>query len=191
VPIRSLTSMRLYLPADACGGQLTGLSGEITSPRYPESYPNDAECHWSIRATDGPLTLVFADFQVEGSQGCGFDYVALFDGPTAAAPHLGRYCGSTRPPRTVSSTRHLFILFKSDFNIVGRGFKAHFYSGVGFGGRWEGCGDGVLLSGVGFGWFGAEPGIGLCDPCGSLPAWDVLCPWPWPHQMLPFPKTFG
>lgn len=114
---------------DACGGQLTGLSGEITSPRYPESYPNDAECHWSIRATDGPLTLVFADFQVEGSQGCGFDYVALFDGPTAAAPHLGRYCGSTRPPRTISSTRHLFILFKSDFNIVGRGFKAHFYSG--------------------------------------------------------------
>ncbi|POI26232.1 hypothetical protein CIB84_010017 [Bambusicola thoracicus] len=78
---------------DACGGQLTGLSGEITSPRYPESYPNDAECHWSIRATDGPLTLIFADFQVEGGQGCGFDYVALFDGPTAAAPHLGRYCG--------------------------------------------------------------------------------------------------
>uniref|UniRef100_G1NFR3 CUB domain containing protein 2 n=1 Tax=Meleagris gallopavo TaxID=9103 RepID=G1NFR3_MELGA len=83
---------------DACGGQLTGLSGEIASPRYPESYPNDAECRWSIRATDGPLTLIFADFQVEGGQGCGFDYVALFDGPTAAAPHLGRYCGSTRPP---------------------------------------------------------------------------------------------
>ncbi|XP_021261216.1 CUB domain-containing protein 2 isoform X2 [Numida meleagris] len=114
---------------DACGGQLTGLSGEITSPRYPESYPNDAECRWSIRATGGPLTLVFADFQVEGGQGCGFDYVALFDGPTATAPNLGRYCGSARPPRTISSTQHLFILFKSDFNIVGRGFKAHFYSG--------------------------------------------------------------
>ncbi|XP_042675713.1 CUB domain-containing protein 2 isoform X2 [Centrocercus urophasianus] len=114
---------------DACGGQLTGLSGEIASPQYPESYPNDAECHWSIRATDGPLTLIFADFQVEGGQGCGFDYVALFDGPTAAAPHLGRYCGSTRPPRIISSTQHLFILFKSDFNIVGRGFKARFYSG--------------------------------------------------------------
>ncbi|NXY76173.1 CDCP2 protein, partial [Glareola pratincola] len=118
------------LPADACGGQLTGLSGEITSPRYPESYPNDAECRWSIVGTDGggPLTLVFADFQVEGGQGCGFDYVALFDGPTAAAPRLGRYCGSARPPRTVSSTPYLLVLFKSDFNIGGRGFKAHFYS---------------------------------------------------------------
>ncbi|XP_053929260.1 CUB domain-containing protein 2 isoform X1 [Cuculus canorus] len=116
---------------DACGGQLTGLSGEITSPRYPESYPNDAECRWRIGGAggSGPLTLVFTDFQVEGGQGCIFDYVALFDGPTAAAPRLGRYCGSTRPPRTISSTPHLLILFKSDFNIGGRGFKAHFYSG--------------------------------------------------------------
>ncbi|NXU72577.1 CDCP2 protein, partial [Oreotrochilus melanogaster] len=97
---------------DACGGQLTGLSGEITSPRYPESYPNDAECRWSV----------------EGGQGCSFDYVALFDGPTITAPSLGRYCGSTRPPPTVSSTQHLLILFRSDFNIGGRGFKAHFYS---------------------------------------------------------------
>uniref|UniRef100_A0A8B9TNN9 CUB domain containing protein 2 n=1 Tax=Anas platyrhynchos TaxID=8839 RepID=A0A8B9TNN9_ANAPL len=106
-----------YRKGNACGGQLTGLSGEITSPRYPESYPNDAECRWSIG--------------MEGGQGCGFDYVALFDGPTASAPRLGRYCGSARPPRTVSSTQHLLVLFKSDFNIVGRGFKAHFYSGVG------------------------------------------------------------
>uniref|UniRef100_A0A8C5ICS8 CUB domain containing protein 2 n=1 Tax=Junco hyemalis TaxID=40217 RepID=A0A8C5ICS8_JUNHY len=84
---------------DACGGQLTGLSGEITSPRYPESYPNDAECRWSIGGASGggPLTLVFADFQMEGGQGCGFDYVALFDGPTVTAPSLGRYCGSTQP----------------------------------------------------------------------------------------------
>ncbi|NWX51578.1 CDCP2 protein, partial [Steatornis caripensis] len=121
------------LPTDACGGQLTGLSGEITSPRYPESYPNDAECRWSIggAGSSGPLTLVFTDFQVEGSQGCGFDYVALFDGPTTTAPRLGQYCGSARPPHTVSSTPYLLILFKSDFNIGGRGFKAHFYSGAG------------------------------------------------------------
>ncbi|NWR62051.1 CDCP2 protein, partial [Bucorvus abyssinicus] len=118
------------LLADACGGQLTGLSGEITSPHYPESYPNDAECRWSIggAGSSGPLTLVFVDFQVEGGQGCGFDYVALFDGPTTAAPRLGHYCGNARPPRTVSSVPHLLIIFKSDFNIGGRGFKAYFYS---------------------------------------------------------------
>lgn len=79
---------------------------------------------------------MFADFQMEGGQGCGFDYVALFDGPTVTAPSLGRYCGSARPPRTVSSTPHLLIIFKSDFNIGGRGFKAHFYSGLWVSGWW-------------------------------------------------------
>lgn len=74
---------------------------------------------------------MFVDFQVEGGQGCGFDYVAVFDGPTTAAPRLGHYCGNTRPPRTISSTPHLLIIFKSDFNIGGRGFKAYFYSGAG------------------------------------------------------------
>ncbi|KFW64170.1 CUB domain-containing protein 2, partial [Pygoscelis adeliae] len=98
---------------DACGGQLTGLSGEITSPRYPESYPNEAECRWSIGGAGGPLTLVFTDFQVEGGQGCTFDYVALFDGPTTAAPRLGRYCGSARPPRTVVRVVGWFALIFS------------------------------------------------------------------------------
>lgn len=140
------------LLADACGGQLTGLSGEITSPRYPESYPNDAECRWSIGGASGggPLTLVFADFQMEGGQGCGFDYVALFDGPTVTAPRLGRYCGSARPPRTISSTPHLPIIFKSDFNIGGRGFKAHFYSGAGVSGWWGSGKD--VGTGTGLGW---------------------------------------
>uniref|UniRef100_A0A8C7A696 NADH-cytochrome b5 reductase-like n=1 Tax=Nothoprocta perdicaria TaxID=30464 RepID=A0A8C7A696_NOTPE len=115
-----------------CGGELTALSGEITSPDYPENYPNNAECRWSIRAAAGTsVRLVFADFQVENDDECSFDYVALFDGATAAAARLGRYCGSSRPPRTVSSGHELLVVFKSDFNIGGRGFKAYFYSGTG------------------------------------------------------------
>uniref|UniRef100_A0A8B9P6B4 CUB domain containing protein 2 n=1 Tax=Apteryx owenii TaxID=8824 RepID=A0A8B9P6B4_APTOW len=115
---------------DVCGGELTALSGEITSPDYPDNYPNNAECRWSIRAAAGAgVTLVFADFQVENDEECSFDYVALFDGPTAAAARLGRYCGSRSPPRAVSSGRELLVVFKSDFNIGGRGFKAYFYSG--------------------------------------------------------------
>lgn len=25
-----------------------------------------------------------------------------------------------------------------------------------------------------FGWFFVEPGVGLSDPCGSLPTWEIL-----------------
>ncbi|NXA31451.1 CDCP2 protein, partial [Eudromia elegans] len=114
---------------DVCGGELTALSGEITSPDYPEHYPNNAECRWSIRAAVGTsVRLVFTDFQVENDEQCSFDYVALFDGATVAAARLGHYCGSSSPPRTVSSGHELLVVFKSDFNIGGRGFKAYFYS---------------------------------------------------------------
>ncbi|XP_010210917.1 PREDICTED: CUB domain-containing protein 2 [Tinamus guttatus] len=83
---------------DVCGGELTALSGEITSPDYPENYPNNAECRWSIRAAVGTsVRLVFADFQVENDEECSFDYVALFDGATAAAPRLGPGCKSQGP----------------------------------------------------------------------------------------------
>lgn len=114
--------------ADVCGGVLTGLSGVLASPEYPNNYPNNVECHWVIRAA-GPTTvkLVFVDFQVEGNEECTYDYVAVLGGPGLAS---GRhYCGSTRPPTLVSLGHELQVVFKSDFNIGGRGFKAYYFSG--------------------------------------------------------------
>ncbi|XP_028367000.1 CUB domain-containing protein 2 [Phyllostomus discolor] len=113
---------------DVCGGVLTGLSGVLTSPEYPNNYPNNVECHWVIRAT-GPATvkLVFVDFQVEDSDECAYDYVAVLGAPGPV--HRHRYCGSSRPPTLVSLGHELQVIFKSDFNIGGRGFKAYYFSG--------------------------------------------------------------
>uniref|UniRef100_A0A8C8SUX1 CUB domain containing protein 2 n=1 Tax=Pelusios castaneus TaxID=367368 RepID=A0A8C8SUX1_9SAUR len=116
---------------DVCGGVLTGLSGVITSPDYPENYPNNAECHWIIQAAPNSIIrLDFADFQMENNEGCNFDYVAVFDGPTMGDPHLSHHCGNMKPPDIVSSMHELLVVFKSDFNIGGRGFKAYFFSGM-------------------------------------------------------------
>uniref|UniRef100_A0A2K5N728 CUB domain containing protein 2 n=1 Tax=Cercocebus atys TaxID=9531 RepID=A0A2K5N728_CERAT len=113
---------------DVCGGVLTGLSGVLTSPEYPNNYPNSMECHWVIRAA-GPASvkLVFVDFQVEGNEECTYDYVAVLGGPGPTRGH--HYCGSTRPPTLVSLGHELQVIFKSDFNIGGRGFKAYYFSG--------------------------------------------------------------
>uniref|UniRef100_A0A5F8HII6 CUB domain containing protein 2 n=1 Tax=Monodelphis domestica TaxID=13616 RepID=A0A5F8HII6_MONDO len=113
---------------DSCGGVLTGLSGVITSPEYPSSYPNNAECHWVIRASgSSSIKLVFADFQVESNRACNYDYVAVIEGPGPAGG--SHYCGSTKPPDLVSAGREVQVVFKSDFNIAGRGFKAFYFSG--------------------------------------------------------------
>ncbi|XP_057713569.1 CUB domain-containing protein 2 isoform X1 [Corythoichthys intestinalis] len=115
---------------DMCGGVLTGLSGVISSPGYPAEYSNDADCTWLIRVSNSSaVTLLFLDFQMENNEGCHFDYVALFDGPTVTHHHLGTYCGTDKPPTTVTTANQLLLVFKSDFNIGGRGFKAYYYSG--------------------------------------------------------------
>uniref|UniRef100_A0A8C2HMM3 CUB domain-containing protein n=1 Tax=Cyprinus carpio TaxID=7962 RepID=A0A8C2HMM3_CYPCA len=113
-----------------CGGVLTGLSGVISSPGYPLEYNNNADCSWTVHVSNqSVVSLVFLDFQLENNEGCNFDYVALFDGPSVKHHHLGNYCGNERPPNTVTTSNHLLVVFKSDFNIGGRGFKAYYYSG--------------------------------------------------------------
>uniref|UniRef100_A0A672JQL9 CUB domain containing protein 2 n=1 Tax=Salarias fasciatus TaxID=181472 RepID=A0A672JQL9_SALFA len=115
---------------DMCGGVLTGLSGVISSPGYPQEYSNNADCSWAIHVSNmSVVTLVFLDFQLENNEGCNFDYVALFDGPTVTHRHLGKYCGTDKPPNMVTTSNQLLVVFKSDFNIGGRGFKAYYYSG--------------------------------------------------------------
>uniref|UniRef100_A0A8C9YV95 CUB domain containing protein 2 n=1 Tax=Sander lucioperca TaxID=283035 RepID=A0A8C9YV95_SANLU len=117
-------------PLDMCGGVLTGLSGVISSPGYPQEYSNNADCSWAIHVSNtSVVTLVFLDFQLENNEGCNFDFVALFDGPTVTHRHLGKYCGADKPPNIVTTSNHLLVIFKSDFNIGGRGFKAYYYSG--------------------------------------------------------------
>ncbi|XP_020784803.1 CUB domain-containing protein 2 [Boleophthalmus pectinirostris] len=115
---------------DMCGGVLTGLSGVISSPGYPQEYSNNADCSWAIHVSNSSVvSLVFLDFQLENNEGCNFDFVALFDGPTVTHRHLGKYCGAEKPPKTVTTSSQLLVVFKSDFNIGGRGFKAYYYSG--------------------------------------------------------------
>ncbi|XP_029559757.1 CUB domain-containing protein 2 [Salmo trutta] len=117
---------------DMCGGVLTGLSGIISSPGYsPDTqYSNNADCSWTVHVSNrSVVSLVFLDFQLENNEGCNFDFVALFDGPTITHRHLGNYCGGEKPPKIVTTSNQLLVVFKSDFNIGGRGFKAYYYSG--------------------------------------------------------------
>uniref|UniRef100_A0A672T9Z4 CUB domain-containing protein n=1 Tax=Sinocyclocheilus grahami TaxID=75366 RepID=A0A672T9Z4_SINGR len=125
----NVTSFVPFSKSDMCGGVLTGLSGVISSPGYPLEYNNNADCSWTVHVSNqSVVSLVFLDFQLENNEGCNFDYVALFDGPSVKHRHLGNYCGNERPPNTVTTSNHLLVVFKSDFNIGGRGFKAYYFS---------------------------------------------------------------
>ena len=57
-----------------------------------------------------------------------YDFVELFDGPTASSASLGRFChmGATMVMSTGSS---ILVRFRSDYSNAGRGFHARYSTG--------------------------------------------------------------
>ena len=49
----------------ACGGSFIGDTGSVTSPGYPEMYPSNMDCGYSIRSiTRGQIQVVFDEFHL-------------------------------------------------------------------------------------------------------------------------------
>ena len=53
---------------------MSGLAGEIVSPGYPDNYPNNSVCEWTITGREGDrIRLTFTDFALEDSLNCQLD----------------------------------------------------------------------------------------------------------------------
>ncbi|XP_033347146.1 cubilin [Bombus vosnesenskii] len=119
---------------DGCGGTLHGNSREISSPKFPAKYPNNAECIWEIIADNGyHVGLVFVDrFNLESSPNCEKDYVQMFDWVTDAKnkssigmwKDLGKVCGRNTPLTFNSTSNRMKVIFHSNEAIQGDGFRA-------------------------------------------------------------------
>lgn len=99
---------------------------ELSSPNYPGLYPNNTDCIRVITAPIGhTLKLDFRDkFSLEPSEECKFDYLEIRDGAHGYDPLIGRYCGESYPPAIPSTSRSLWLRFRSDENIEYSGFRA-------------------------------------------------------------------
>jgi len=63
-----------------CGGQLNTPNTLITSPSYPENYPKDIQCIWSIVAPPGArIRLQLISLDLEVSPGCVYDRIDIID----------------------------------------------------------------------------------------------------------------
>ena len=94
----------------ACGANITHVSGIVTSPSYPDSYPHMADCIYLIYNLNGSyinFTLVNMDIACEASTAVG-DYLELRDGMSANSPLIGRFCGIRSIP-VLMQTSHSYI----------------------------------------------------------------------------------
>ena len=79
--------------AGACGGHFTAPNGLIYSPSYPENYPDNADCIYTISQPTGTVILMkFLSMDIYSYQ-CS-DYLEIRDGPSDDSHLLDKLCGN-------------------------------------------------------------------------------------------------
>jgi uncharacterized protein (TIGR03382 family) len=102
-------------PPINCDEEFTTAFGTVTSPNFPDNYPNDADVTSCINP-GFPVNLSFTDFLLETN----FDFLTIFDGNTGEV--FGTFTGTDTPPDIESS--FLVLRFTSDFSVTRTGFSA-------------------------------------------------------------------
>ncbi|XP_050739097.1 neuropilin-2-like [Eriocheir sinensis] len=141
----SILGLLPLLPSAAtingCGGTVDTRehhSGFLTSPGYPDHYPEDTTCTWFIQAPlHEKIRIEFHDFDVTGSVGCHGDYVSISSPSSKQQEKVKhrvkaeepkgdevRYCGAKGPDIITSKGDTLVVTFVSNAKGSCRGFNA-------------------------------------------------------------------
>ena len=90
-----------------CGGNFTTMNGIFTSPKYPNIYPVNTECIYTVSLHQGFLIFLNVIRMELDSQG---DYLEVRDGPSEASPLLGRISGNEQHQSFIQSGQnHIWL----------------------------------------------------------------------------------
>ncbi|KAK3802337.1 hypothetical protein RRG08_010589, partial [Elysia crispata] len=129
-----------------CGAALTGNTGTLQSPNYPNNYPSSAYCIWTITSDPGTqVQLRFSTFDLQHSSSCQSDALVIQDSNSSEANTIGPLCGSDYRHFIFGSQNKLYIYFLSDATISGAGFQAEWSTRQGCGEALTGN-NGTLIS---------------------------------------------
>ncbi|NWW55687.1 C1R protein, partial [Ifrita kowaldi] len=112
-----------------CSSELfTEASGYLSSPEYPQPYPEDLRCNYSIRLQKGlSITLKFLHpFEIDDHQQvhCPYDQLKI----QARGREIGEFCGREPPGIIETNSNEVDILFLTDESGFSRGWKIHYTS---------------------------------------------------------------
>ena len=97
----------------ACGGNFITRNGILTSPSYPENYPDKEHCIYTISQPPGTIILLkFLSMDLQySSYYCSSydDNLEIRDGPAEASPLLYQLCGYEIPAPIKSSQNQIWI----------------------------------------------------------------------------------
>ncbi|KAM4678275.1 procollagen C-endopeptidase enhancer 1 [Discoglossus pictus] len=112
-------------PVFLCGGDIVGDAGYIASEGFPNYYPHNKKCVWSITVPDGHVVMLsFRVLDMESDPSCRYDSLSIYNGHSRSAQQLARVCGTFRPGALMSSGPHMMLEMVTDEGTGGRGFLA-------------------------------------------------------------------
>ena len=104
---------------------MTALNGTFRSPYYPQNYSNKAWCKWHIEVPwNYAILITFDDVSLE-SGCCLCDFVYVRETINGTTVLIDQVCDMTTPQLN-SSGNNVTVIFRSDFSLSGRGFRARY-----------------------------------------------------------------
>ncbi|XP_038278178.1 neuropilin-2 isoform X1 [Dermochelys coriacea] len=120
--------------SEDCSRNFTSSNGTIESPGFPDKYPHNLDCTFTIMAKPKmEIILQFLTFDLEhdplqvGEGDCKYDWLDIWDGIPQVGPLIGRYCGTKTPSEIRSATGILSLTFHTDLAVAKDGFSARYY----------------------------------------------------------------
>ena len=94
----------------SCGGDFRTEKGILTSPSYPEIYPRDQSCTYTISQPAGKYVSVkFMAFDIKCNYEVGSDYLEIRRTDAKGNSLLGKWCGNSVPSLMYTTDNNLEI----------------------------------------------------------------------------------
>ncbi|KAK3746278.1 hypothetical protein QZH41_016541, partial [Actinostola sp. cb2023] len=112
-----------------CNTTFTNSTGLIKSPYYPEDYPLNVQCAYSIKVpADHQISLSIEFLDLTYSVNCTEDVLEVWDGPAGLLAPIGRYCGYLFSQWLRSKDNEISLTFASDMVNTRRGYRLRYYA---------------------------------------------------------------
>ena len=96
--------------------------GVVTSPNYPNNYPNNLQQTNTIEVEEGLIVeMQFTAFDVESHSTCSYDYVTIKNGDGTTL--MEKTCGSSLPAAITSKSNIVEIYFHTDRKDTESGWR--------------------------------------------------------------------
>ncbi|KAJ1361772.1 Astacin (Peptidase M12A), partial [Parelaphostrongylus tenuis] len=110
-----------------CGGPIFADHGVIQSPRYPDAYPSNSDCLWTVHVSEGyQVAIEVVYFHLEQHKECIYDRVVFWETSEGESP-LITLCGVVTNRQIVTrKSNQMVIRFFSDNSVQKSGFELQF-----------------------------------------------------------------